>query len=144
MFGASQVIGLASNARKRAAVLQLGADDAIDYTQASWPRAVRQASGGSGTDLLLEMAGGTTLLRALHALAQFGRMVVYGLASGQVMPIDRQRLVVPNVSVTGFYIGAYLAQHRLIADTLDELIGHVLAGRLNPQTGAVLPLEQIA
>lgn len=144
LFGASQVIGLASNARKQAAVLQLGADDAIDYTQASWPRSVRQATGGSGADLLLEMAGGATLLRALHALAPFGRMVIYGLAGRQAMPIDLQRLVVPNVSVTGFYIGAYLAQHRLIADTLDELIGHVLAGRLKPQIGAVLPLEEAA
>ena len=144
LLGASQVIGLASNARKRTAVLELGADDAIDYTRPSWPLAVRQAAGGRGADLLLEMTGGATLLRALHALAPFGRMVVYGLAGRQAMPVDLQRLVVPNVSVTGFYIGAYLADHRLIADTLDELIGHVLAGRLKPQIGAVLPLEQAA
>jgi NADPH2:quinone reductase len=144
LFGASKVIGLASNERKRAAVLELGADDAIDYTQPSWPRAVRQAAGGRGADLLLEMTGGTTLLRALHALAPFGRMVIYGLAGRQAKPIDLQRLVVPNVSVTGFYIGAYLAQHHLIVDTLDELIGYVLAGRLRPQIGSVLPLDKAA
>jgi len=144
LFGASKVIGLASNERKRAAVLELGADDAIDYTQPSWPRAVRQAAVGRGADLLPEMTGGATLLRALHALAPFGRMVIYGLAGRQAKPIDLQRLVVPNVSVTGFYIGAYLARHRLIVDTLDELIGYVLAGRLKPQIGAVLPLDKAA
>ena len=90
------------------------------------------------------MTGGATLLQALHALSPFGRMVVYGLAGGQAMPIDLQRLVVPNVSVTGFYIGPYLAQHRLIAETLDELIGYVMAGRLKPLIGAVLPLKDAA
>jgi NADPH:quinone reductase len=144
MFGASQVIGLASSVRKRAAVRSLGADEAIDYTEPSWPRAVRRAAGSKGADLLLEMTGGATLLRALHALAPFGRMVVYGLAGRQAMPVDLQRLVVPNVSVTGFYIGPYLARHSLIVETLDELIGYVLAGRLKPQIGAVLPLEQAA
>jgi len=71
-------------------------------------------------------------------------MVVYGLAGRESLPIDLQRLVVRNVSVTGFYIGNYLAQHRLIADTLDELVDYVLAGRLKPQIGAVLPLEKAA
>ena len=144
LFGASQVIGLASSAGKRAAVLSLGADHAIDYMERSWPRFVRQATDGRGADLLLEMTGGATLLQALQALSPFGRMVVYGLAGGQAMPIDLQRLVVPNVSVTGFYIGPYLTQHRLIAETLDELIGYVLAGRLKPLIGAVLPLEDAA
>jgi NADPH:quinone reductase len=144
LFGASQVIGLTSSAGKRAAVLSLGADDAIDYMERSWPRFVRQATDGRGADLLLEMTGGATLLQALHALSPFGRLVVYGLAGGQATPIDLQRRVVPNVSVTGFYIGAYLAQHRLIAETLDELIGYVLAGQLKPLIGAVLPLEDAA
>jgi NADPH2:quinone reductase len=71
-------------------------------------------------------------------------MVVYGLAGGQATPIDLQRLVVPNISVTGFYIGPYLKQHRLVPETLDELIGYVLAGRLKPLIGAVLPLEDAA
>jgi NADPH:quinone reductase len=82
-----------SNARKRAAVLAPGADHAIDYTEPSWPRAEGWATGGAGADLLLEMTGGNTMLRALHALAPFGRMVVYGLAGRRTVPIDLQRLV---------------------------------------------------
>ena len=48
----------------------------------------------------------------------------------------------PNVSATGFY-RRYLAEHRLIADTLDELIGYVLTG-YRPQIGVGSALEQAA
>ena len=142
LFGASQVIGLASNGAKCARARQLGADEVIDYTDPSWPQAVRRLTGGRGTDLLLEMTGGVTLSRALQALAPFGRMVVYGQASRQPAHVDTQRLVVPNHSITGFYLGAYIGRRELIRSTLEELIDYVLDKRLQLQIGAVLPLAQ--
>jgi NADPH2:quinone reductase len=144
LFGASQVIGLASDGAKCAKALELGADEAIDYTNPSWPQTVRRLTGGHGSDLLLEMTGGVTLSRALQALAPFGRMVVYGLASRQPVLVDTQRLVVPNQSVTGFYLGAYLDRRDLIRSTLEELVGYVLDKRLELQVGAVLPLARAA
>ena len=140
LFGASQVIGLASDGAKCARARRLGADEAIDYTDPSWPRIVRRLTGGRGTDLLLEMTGGVTLSRALQALAPFGRMVVYGQASRQPAHVDTQRLVVPNHSITGFYLGAYIGRRELIRSTLEELIDYVLDKRLQLQVGAVLPL----
>ena len=64
LFGATQVIGLASDAAKCAKARQLGADDVIEYTDPTWPHIVRRLTGGRGTDLLLEMAGGVTRERA--------------------------------------------------------------------------------
>ena len=142
LFGASKVIGLAGNAAKCATARQLGADEAIDYTDPSWPRTVRRLTGGRGTDLLLEMTGGVTLSRALQALAPFGRMVVYGQASRQTPHIATQRLVVPNHSITGFYLGAYIGRRDLIRSTLEDLIGYVLDKRLELQVGAVWPLAR--
>lgn len=134
LFGASQVIGLASDGAKCARARQLGADEAIDYTDPSWPRAVRRLTGGRGTDLLLEMTGGVTLSRALQALAPFGRMVVYGQAGRQPAHVDTQRLVVPNHSIAGFYLGAYIGRRELIRSTLEELIDYVLDKRLQLQS----------
>jgi NADPH2:quinone reductase len=142
LFGASQVIGLASDGAKCARARQLGADAAIDYTDPRWPRTVRRLTGGRGTDLLLEMTRGVTLSRALQALAPFGRMVVYGQASRQTAHIATQRLVVPNHSITGFYLGAYIGRRDLIRSTLEDLIGYVLDNRLELQVGAVLPLAR--
>jgi NADPH:quinone reductase len=142
LFGARQVIGLASDGSKCAKARHLGADEAIDYTDPTWPQTVRRLTSGRGTDLLLEMTGGVTLSRALQALAPFGRMVVYGQASRQPVHVDAQRLVVPNHSITGFYLGAYIGRRELIRSTLEELIGYVLDERLEPQVGAVFPLAR--
>ena len=142
LFGAKQVIGLASDGAKCAKARQLGADEAIEYTDPTWARTVRRLTSGRGADLLLEMTGGVTLSRALQALAPFGRMVVYGQASRQAVHIDAQRLVVPNHSITGFYLGAYIDRQHLIQSTLEELIGYVLDERLELQVGAVLPLAR--
>ena len=88
------------------------------------------------------MTGGATLSRALQALAPFGRMVVYGQASRQPARVDAQRLVVPNHSIIGFYLGAYIGRRDLIRSTLEELIDYVLDERLELQVGAVFPLAR--
>lgn len=142
LYGAGTVIAAASSGHKRGVALSLGADHAVDYTAADWPLRVRELTGGRGADIVLEMTGGETVGQALDALADFGRMVVYGQASGEVALVDPQRLTVPNQSVTGFYIGAYFQWPQMIKEALAELVAHVAAGRLRLQVGAVLPLSQ--
>lgn len=142
LYGAAQVIAAAGSEHKRGVALALGADHAVDYTAPDWARQVRDLTGGRGVDVILEMTGGDTVGQALDALADFGRMVVYGQASGETALVDPQRLTVPNQSVTGFYIGAYFQRPQLIKETLAEIVAHVAAGRLRLRVGAVLPLSQ--
>ena len=133
LSGAGPVIAAASTAEKRDVALGLGADAVVDYTDPAWAAAVR------------DLTGGPTLTRALAALAPFGRMVVYGLASGETVTVDPQVLTVPNQSVVGFYVGAYF-RHRpdLVRTALAEIVGHVAAGRLELRIGTVLPLHRAA
>jgi NADPH2:quinone reductase len=142
LSGAGLVIGAAGSEAKRAKALALGADRAVDYTAPDWARQVRAMTDGRGVDIILEMTGGDTVGQALDALADFGRMVVYGQASGEAALVDPQRLTVPNQSVTGFYIGAYFKRPELVRQTLAEIVGHVAAGRLTLEVGALLPLSQ--
>lgn len=144
LAGAGTVIGAASTHEKRMFAESIGADLTIDYTMPSWASQVRAQTGGRGVDIVLEMSGGEMVGRALDALAPFGRMVVYGQSSGDAATVNPQRLTVPNQSVTGFYIGAYFQQPELIASTLAEIVGHVLAGRLQLHVGAKLPLSEAA
>lgn len=142
LYGAGRVIAAAGSEHKRGVALALGADHAVDYTAPGWARQVREMTGGRGVDIILEMSGGDTVGQALDALADFGRMVVYGQVSGETALVDPQRLTVPNQSVTGFYIGAYFQRPQLIKETLAEIVAHVAAGRLRLQVGALLPLSQ--
>jgi len=144
LYGAGQVIAATSSREKHALALSLGADVAVDYTDPDWAGRVREVTDGRGADLVLEMVGGPTLGRALDAMGPFGRMVVYGLASGETALVDPQRLVTFNQTVTGFYIRGFFERPALIQQTLAEIVGFVQSGQLKLQVGERIPLSQAA
>ena len=145
-IGAGTVIAAAGTPERRAAAVDLGADHAIDYTGPSWADGVREIL-PDGLDAVLQCSGATTMSSALSVLAPFGRMVVYGFASGQpgaLTAADQHRLFyepVLNQTVTGFNIGLWFGMRPdLAVPALAELIGLVASGRVQPQIGTVLPL----
>ena len=144
LYGAGKVIAAASTPEKRAIAERLGADASVDYTAPGWADEVRELTNGRGVDVVLEMTGGDTVGQALKATAPFGRMVFIGQSSGKTAQIEPWQLTVPNRTVTGFYIGAYLAFPELIQSTVREIIGFIMAGKLSIQVGTVLPLSQAA
>jgi NADPH2:quinone reductase len=144
LYGAGKVIAAASTPEKRALAERLGADASVDYTDPGWAEEVRALTNGRGVDVLLEMTGGPVVNQALDAMAPFGRMVFIGQSSGKTALIDPWRLTVPNHTVTGFYVGAYLAFPEVIMSTLTEIIGYIMTGKLELQIGKVLPLSEAA
>lgn len=144
LYGASKVIAAASTPEKRAIAERLGADASVDYMAPGWAKKVRELTSGRGVDVVLEVAGGETVGQALDAMAPFGRMVFLGQSSGKTALVDPWQLTVPNHTVTGFYVGAYLAFPDLVKATVGEIIGFVMSGKLSLQVGTVLPLSQAA
>ncbi len=141
-MGASPVIATASTQEKLDLAKELGADVLIDYTEENWPEQVREATGGEGADVILEMVGGDFIQKNLECLADFGRMVVYGAASGErgtLVPMD---LMHHNQSVAGFYLPQIMAHPDLFAPSLQEVLGWISSGEVSLTIGARYPLEQ--
>lgn len=101
----AEVLGTASTADKRAFTRELGADRAIDYVDDDLTAAVDDYTGGGGVDLVLDGVGGDAFRASLDALAPGGRIVAYGLASGEVPRVSTPRLLFGNHSVLGFHLG---------------------------------------
>src|SRR4051812_36574161 len=80
-FGAGRVIATASSEEKRRLTLELGADAAVDSSLEDLTAALIDANDGKQVDVVLEMAGGRIFDASLKALAPFGRLVTYGMAS---------------------------------------------------------------
>ena len=74
-----------------------GASDVIRYEgftdmAEDLPRAVRDLTDGTGVDVVYDGVGAATFDGSLASLAVRGTLVLFGGASGQVPPIDPQRL----------------------------------------------------
>ena len=102
-LGAGRVIATASTADKRALALELGADAAVDGAAEGLQERLIEANLRRPVDVVFELAGGTVFDASLHALAPFGRLVIYGIASGEPNTIRSGSLMRHSRTVVGFW-----------------------------------------
>lgn len=142
-FGA-RVIGAASTEDKRALVRELGADAAIDAAPDGMTEAILAANDGRPVDAVFEMAGGAVFDACLDALAPFGRLVTYGIASREQNEVRTGSLMRNSRAVIGFWFMHCLGQRELVEEPLAELFAMAASGELRAVVGATYPLSQAA
>jgi len=140
----AKVFGTASSETKCEVIRSLGAT-AINYATGDWVAAFREANNGRGANVILECVGGDVYRRSFFdALSPFGRMVVYGIASGDEKPISNREILGSNKALFGYFLGAYMPRHadKVIgaAFRLNQLIAQ---GAVRPITGDCFPLSRI-
>jgi NADPH2:quinone reductase len=141
-LGAGRVIASASSAEKRALALDLGADVAIDPSPAGLTERLIEANLGQPVDVVFEMAGGEVFDASYKALAPFGRVVVYGIASEQPNQVSTGSLLRHSRAVVGFYLFDCLRRPAMLTDALAELFARAARGELKPVVGHTYPLAQ--
>jgi threonine dehydrogenase-like Zn-dependent dehydrogenase len=123
----------------------LGADVAVDAGEEDLKAALEDANGGK-VDVVLEMVGGRTTDASIAALAPFGRLVFFGMASRRPpSPVELGALMRRSRAVIGFWLMHCLADPaRLLAAPMDELLAMTAAGDLRPVVGEVYALGDAA
>ncbi|WP_045523855.1 quinone oxidoreductase family protein [Neobacillus niacini] len=144
LFGAGKVIATASSAEKLELARQMGADVLVNYTESNWVEQVLEATGGKGVDVALEMVGGDVFNKTLKCLAAFGRLVVFGAASGEQSRMYPSSLMARNQSVMGFFLPQIMRRHELLQPSLVKLLTYLGEGKLKLTIGGVFPLEEAA
>lgn len=142
LMAAGKVIGTASSEAKLDLIRKLGADTAINYTQDDWIEQVKAATGGQGADIILEMVGGEIANQSLQCLAPFGRMVIYGAASGQVAQFTGVQLMYKNQAIIGYWLTAWMSRPDRIAAAAMELMQFLASGKLQIVVGSTYPLAE--
>ncbi len=142
-LGAGRVIATASTEDKRALALELGADAAVDVTREDLTEALIEANLGERVDIVLEMAGGRVFDASLDALAPFGRLVTYGIASREPNTVASGALMRKSRAVVGFWLMHCLRRPAEMVDApLQELFERALAGTLRVVEGETYPLSE--
>jgi len=144
LFGARQVIATASSQEKLQLACEMGADVLVNYTKPNWDKQVLEATGGKGVDVALEMAGGDIFHKTLNCLAAYGRLVIYGVASGSQANFYPSALMARNQSIIGFFLPQIMRKPDLVQTSLAELLMYLGSGKLTLTIGGVYPLEKAA
>jgi NADPH2:quinone reductase len=139
------VIATAGGADKLAIAAAHGADYGIDYKTEDVRLRVKALTGGRGVDVVYDPVGGAVFEASLRCTAADGRLLVIGFASGTVAPIPANILLVKNLTVIGYYWGAY---RRLdpegLRRTYAQLLDWFTAGKICPHVSHTLPLAEAA
>lgn len=143
-WGAGRIIATASSDEKRKLALSLGADAAVDSRAPDMTSALREANGGKRVDVVLDMTGGRVTDQSLSALAPFGRLAFYGMASReQPSPIELRSLLGHSTTVAGMWLAhAFLLPGDVLGPAIAELFDMVLDGRLTAVAGGEFGLSE--
>jgi len=138
--GATAVFGIEIKPERIALARRVGADVVFNPKDVDVVAAVREATGRTGADVVLEMSGHPQAIRQAFAMLRGGgRISLLGLPT---KPVELD--LVPDVIFKGATVqGIY---GRRMYDTWYRMLSLLKAGRLNlePIISARLPLDQFA
>ncbi len=142
-FGA-KVIVTAGSPQKCEACKKLGADFAIDYKTHDFVAATKEATGGRGADLILDMVGGDYVERNHDAAAVEGRIVQIATQQGFKVAINLLKIMQKRLTHTGSTLRPRpVADKAMIAHDLEHKAWPLLAaGKIKPVIDSTFPLKE--
>jgi len=145
-FGARQIFATAGSRDKCHACEKLGASRGIDYKREDFVKVVKEATGGRGVDVILDMVGGDYIQRNINALAVEGRIVCIAFLKGSQAEINLMPLMLKRGTLTGSTLRARTVEQKgAIAAPLRRVVWPLLEqGKVKPQIYRSFPLAQAA
>jgi NADPH2:quinone reductase len=136
----ARVITTVSTEAKAQLSEQAGADDVlIGYDDI--PHRIRELTGGAGVQAVYDGVGKDTFDQSLDSLARRGFLVLFGGSSGQVPPVDPQRLNRGgSLSLTRPTLADFVTTRAELLARAAELFEWVGQGRLTVNIGGTYPL----
>lgn len=139
-----EMYGTSSSEEKLARVKALGLQHGINYKQRDYAEAINDLTHGEGVDAVFEMLGGEHTAKSVRCLRDFGRVIVYGAATGQPAVLDARILYAKGASVHGLWLTYLSAKRELMNQAWQQLSAWAALGHLRPVIGHVFPLEKAA
>lgn len=142
----ARVFATAGSAEKCAACERLGAERAINYREADFVAAIKEATGGRGVDVVLDMVGGDYLSRNIEVLAADGRLVQIAVLGGVKGTVNLIAIMQRRLTLTGSTLRARpVAEKAAIAVQLRAHVWPLLeSGAVKPVIHATFPLRDAA
>jgi len=118
-------------------VKSLGADVVINYERDDFEAIVMERTDGRGVDLVMECVGGDVFTKSIRCLANGGRLVVYGQASGKESTFSPRELYRRGATITSI-----VRSEEATKEAVERILNWLREGKVKPIVGEVHPLEQ--
>jgi NADPH:quinone reductase len=137
-----EMYGTSSSDEKLSRVRELGLQHGINYKQKDYQDAIKDLTHGEGVDAVFEMLGGEHVAKSVKCLRDFGRVIVYGAATGEAPLLNTRILYAKGASVHGLWL-SYISQNRALMEMAwSHLSQWISEGKLHSVIGKVFPLEE--
>lgn len=139
-----EMYGTSSSDEKLEKIRSIGLQHGINYKRQDYEEAIRELTSGDGVDAVFEMLGGEHTTKSIRCLREFGRVIVYGSATGEQGAVDPRILYARGTSVHGLWL-TQLAKNRAVMDAAwKDLSEWLEVGHLDPVIGETFPFKQAA
>jgi len=144
-YGAT-VLVTAGTDEKCAACRALGADHAINYRTTDFVAAAKEATGGAGVNLILDMVGGEYIGRNYEAAAADGRIVQIAIQAGGRATVDFRRLMLKRLTHTGSTLRSRSVADKaaIAAAVAEKVMPLVASGKVRPVMDSTFTLAEAA
>jgi len=139
-----RVFATAGSDDKARACEVLGAERGINYKTEDFGLVVKEATGGKGVDVILDMVGGEYTDREIRCLADDGRLVFIALLGGNKATISLGQILLRRLTVTGSTLRPRpIAFKAAIAQQLRERVWPLIeSGKIKPVIYQTFTLEE--
>ena len=137
-----ETYGTSSSQEKLDRAKALGLDHGINYREVDYEQRIKELTNGEGVDAVFEMLGGEHTAKSLRCCRPFGRVIIYGTATGQRQQFDAGIMMAKSLSAHGLWLSVLAKDLELITSCLRAMQPWIEQGKLHPEIGHVLPMEQ--
>lgn len=142
----ARVFGTGRNAQKLSRASEWGVEKTVlcDTSPPRFAEAVREATGGRGVDLVLDLVGGDYFPETVRAMAPQGRMILVGLVAGRQATAELDVILSRRLRITGTVLRSRPPEEKMaLAQSAERhLIPLFQSGALAPVVDAVLPMKE--
>jgi len=144
-FGAT-IFATAGSEEKCRACEELGATRGINYREEDYVEVVKEATGGKGADVILDMIGGDYIARNIKIAAKHGRIVNIAFQKGPKVELNMLPVMLKRLTLTGSTLRIRSPEEKgEIANALLRFVWPMIAsGKVKPIMDQTFALEDVS
>jgi len=137
----ARVIGTVSSEEKAQLAREAGADEVIVFTKQDFEAEVKRLTGGKGVAVVYDGVGKATFEKNLNVMQLRGMLVLYGMSSGPVPPVDPAKLSEKgSLYMARTTLAHFTATREELRARTSSLFGMIAEGKLKIRIARTYPL----